>query len=202
MAGHNGAHPYGRSTDRARRTDARRVRTRRLRVTQLIIFSILVIAIVGIGWFSWIRLLSPSTQDGTAASAPPPTSASGILCPDPGALPSEPESVSVRVLNGTARTGLAGKVTGSLDSRGYEMGAAGNTSDADGPVTIVFGRSGYLQARSVAVQFPHPQFRLDDREDSDVDVLIGSADVKLTAKKSAASALQEPAPAPKGCAAG
>lgn len=200
MSGHGDAHPYGKSTDRAQRRDLRRVRLRRLRVTQLIVFSILVIVIVSVGWYAWLRLLAPTDEEHVITEKDgPSTSEQGIVCPDPGAVPTAAKKVQVRVYNGTSQSGLAGSVSEDLGARGYRTSPPANTSKADGPITIVYGPSGYLQARSVAAQFPKATLRLDDREGQNVDVLIGKEGVSLVTKKTATAALQKPVAVPKGC---
>ncbi|PWH06495.1 hypothetical protein DEO23_05875 [Brachybacterium endophyticum] len=199
---HRDAHPYGRSNVDVRRRDARRRRQRRVRITQLIVFSVAMIGIV----CALAYALRQLTEDGGTAAGPSdagtsvPLGADGVQCPAPGSKPVAPEDVSVTVLNGTSRSGLAADVAGTLEDRGFDPGKAGNTKASSGPVTIVYGPSGYLAATSVAAEFDDPSLRLEeDREDSTVDVLIGDGFKDLRAKSKAAETRTKAAAVPSGC---
>ena len=133
---HRDAHPYGRSADDVRRRDQRLRRTRRMRATQLTIFSILAVVLIGIGVYAVGELGQPASEPGVIAPksfGPDPVA---VTCPDPGAVPLPPAEVAVTVLNGTTRTGLAGKVAESLTDRGFTLEDTGNTRKASGPATI------------------------------------------------------------------
>ncbi|MFC5277137.1 LytR C-terminal domain-containing protein [Brachybacterium sacelli] len=67
-------------------------------------------------------------------------------------MPLSPAEVTVTVLNGTGRSGLAGETSEQLGERGYTVGDPGNTRESSGPATIVYGPKGYLAAQSVLAQ--------------------------------------------------
>jgi len=197
---HRDAHPYGRSSDDVRRRDLRLRRTRRLRATQLTIFSVLAVVLIGVGAYAVGELSEPTAEPGVIAPksfGPDPVE---LACPAPGDLPTPPEEVTVTVLNGTSRSGLAGDVTENLAERGYEVGDPGNTRGASGAATIVHGPEGYLAAQAVRVQIQDAQLRLDEqREGAAVDLLIGDGFTGLQEESAAAAALEEPVEMPEGC---
>lgn len=197
---HQDAHPYGRSSDDVRRRDQRLRRTRRLRATQLTIFSILAVALVAIGVYAVGELREPVDEPGVIAQksfGPEPVEFS---CPDPDAVPLPPGEVTVTVLNGTSRSGLAGDTSAQLAERGYAVQSPGNTRQATGAATIVHGPEGYLAAQSVRVQIQGAQLRLDEQlEDSAVQLLLGDGFTGLEEESAAASALEAPVEPPEGC---
>jgi hypothetical protein len=189
---HRDAHPYGRSADDVRRRDQRLRRTRRLRATQLAIFSVLAIVLIGIGVYAVGELREPVAEPGVISPKSLGPDPVAIQCPEPDALPLPPAEVTVTVLNGTTRSGLAGTISETLGERGYALGEVGNTRSAGAPATIVHGPAGYLAALSVAAQVTtpdvHPVLMLDEaREGEAVDLLLG------------AGALAQPVPVPEGC---
>ena len=197
---HRDAHPYGRSADDVRRRDQRLRRTRRLRATQLAIFSILAVALVVIGVYAVGELREPVEDPGVIAEKSFGPEQIELTCPDPGAVPLEPGEVTVTVLNGTNRSGLAGDVTEQLGERGYGVETPGNTRRADGPATIVHGPEGYLAARSVGAQLQETQLQLDEElEGTAVTMLIGDGFAGLQDETAAAAALEEPVETPEGC---
>lgn len=202
---HRDAHPYGRSADDVRRRDQRLRRTRRLRVTQLVVFSALAIALVLVGVYAFGEFRRPSEDPGEIAVGASPTAEdSALVCPQEGDTPADPADVTVRVLNGTSRSGLAGSVTEELGERGFATDKPGNTGSASGAVTIVHGPEGYLAAAAVAAQFRAgdvtPELKLDEKaEGTTVEVLLGDGYRELAAAKKAAAALKEPVAIPEGC---
>src|SRR5699024_1297805 len=119
--------------------------------------------------------------------------------PDPDAVPLPPGEVTVQVLNGTTRSGLAGDVSGQLAERGYEIDDIGNTGQASGPATIVHGPEGFLAAESVRAQLSEAEPRMDQREGTGVDLLLGTVYNDLDADSSAAETLEQPVDCPEGC---
>jgi hypothetical protein len=196
---HDDAHPYGRSSSDVRRRNARSRRIRRVRITQLVVFSVVLIALVIAVVYAVTALTGPDPD----AEPEAPAAATGkddVVCPDPGAKPAKPADVGVRVLNGTSRQGLAGKVGKKLEDRGYDVGDAGNTNGADGPVTIVYGPDGYLAARAVGAQFKDVSWKVDSSlEDQRVNVLLGDDYDDVVSKKKANAVLTKDAPMPTGC---
>ena len=197
---HRDAHPYGRSSDDVRRRNQRLRRTRRMRAIQLTIFSILAISLIGVGVYAVGQLQEPSAEPGTIDPKAFGPAAVGITCPEPGAVPLPPSEVTVSVLNGTSRSGLAGAVSEDLIARGYAIETTGNTRQATGAALIVHGPDGYLAAQAVKAQVPEGTLKLDQkREGTAVDLLIGSEFSGLVEESAAAAALEQPVATPEGC---
>lgn len=197
---HRDAHPYGRSADDVRRRDQRLRRTRRMRAIQLTIFSALTVAVIAVGVYAVGELQEPSQEPGVIAQKTFGAAPAEFACPEPGSVPLPPEEVSVTVLNGTTRGGLAGDVSEELAERGFTLGDPGNTNQASGPATVVHGPEGYLAAQSVRVQVQEAQLRLDeDREGAAVDLLLGRGYTGLAEEAAATAALEEPVAMPEGC---
>src|SRR5699024_10942893 len=108
---HRDAHPYGRSAGDVRRRDQRLRRTRRLRATQLAIFSILAVALGVIGVYAVGELREPVADPGAIAEKSFGPEQIDLTCPVPGADPLEAGEVTVPVVNGTNRRGVARAVT-------------------------------------------------------------------------------------------
>lgn len=193
------AHPYGRSADDVRRRGLRVRRTRRVRITQLVVFSILAIALVGIGAYALDELREPVAEPGVIEPKTFGEGAVEVACPDPDAVPLPPAEVTVRVLNGTTRSGLAGDVTDALADRGYGVGDPGNTRSASGAALVVYGPEGYLAAQSVRAQLTEVELQMDGREGAAVDLLLGEGFEGLEEAEAAGAALEEPVAAPEGC---
>ncbi|GAA1483622.1 LytR C-terminal domain-containing protein [Brachybacterium fresconis] len=196
---HHDAHPYGRSADDVRRRDQRVRRTRRLRATQLAFFSVLAIVLVGIGAYAVREFREPVAEPGVIAPKGDGSEPSELTCPEPGTLPLDPAEVTVTVLNGTGRSGLAGQTSDQLGERGYTVGDPGNTDRSSGPATIVYGPSGYVAAQSVLAQLPEATLSMDDRDDATVSLLLGKGFDGLAEESDAAAALEEPVAMPEGC---
>lgn len=197
---HRDAHPYGRSADDVRRRDQRLRRTRRLRATQLTIFSILAVTLVAIGVYAVGELREPVEDPGVIAEKSFGPESVELSCPEPEAVPLPPGEVTVTVLNGTSRSGLAGDVTEQLGARGYGVESPGNTHQATGPATVVHGPDGYLSAQSVRVQIQGAQLRLDEgQEGTAVTLLIGDGFTGLEEESAASDALANPVETPEGC---
>lgn len=196
---HRDAHPYGRSADDVRRREQRVRRTRRVRAVQLAIFSLLMVVLVVVGAYAVGQLREPSAEPGVIAPKTFGNPAAEVTCPEPGAVPLPPAEVSVTVLNGTSRAGLAGEVTEQLGERGFTTGEAGNTTKAGSGATVVHGPDGYLAAQSVRVQVPEATLKLDEREGAEVDLLLGSGYAGLTDGEEAAAGLETAVEIPEGC---
>jgi len=196
---HRDAHPYGRSADDVRRREQRVRRTRRLRATQLGIFSLLALLLIGVGAYAVGQFREPVQEPGVIGATSATEESTGLTCPEPGAVPLPPTSVTVTVLNGTGRGGLAGDITEQLAERGFAVGDAGNTKKASGAATVVYGPKGYLAARSVQAHVPDAALQLDEREDETVDLLLGNGFSTLVKEKDATAALEKPVEIPEGC---
>src|SRR5699024_1477466 len=120
-------HPHGRSADDARRRIQRPRRTRRVRIAQLFVFSVRAIALLGVAASALAELREPGAERGVIEDKTFGAASSELTCPEPDAVPLPPGEVTVQVLNGTTRSGLAGDVSGQLAERGYEIDDIGNT---------------------------------------------------------------------------
>src|SRR5699024_3796935 len=87
---------------------------------------------------------------------------------------------------------------GQLAERGYEIDDIGNTGQASGPATIVHGPEGFLAAESVRAQLSEAELRMDEREGTGVDLLLGTGYDDLEEESAAAEALEQPAEMPEG----
>lgn len=197
---HRDARPYGRPVDDLRSRDQRLRRSRRRRAVQLIVFCVLCLALVVTGVLAVQELQKPAAEPGVIAPKSLGADPVALSCPEPGAVPLAPGEVTVTVLNGTSRSGLAGSVSAELVGRGFLAGGTGNTQQATGPATIVHGPEGYLAAQSVRVQIQGAQLRLEEgRPGTAVDLLIGEGYTGLEEESVAAAALAEPVETPEGC---
>ena len=99
-----------------------------------------------------------------------------VPCPPEGANPVKLSAVSVRVLNGTDRAGLAGSVAKDLKSQGVKVQMVGNAAGDEyrGTVKIVTGVSGVLNAYTVSLFFDDSQLILDARHNNTVDITLGT----------------------------
>lgn len=192
-------HPYGRSADDVRRRIQRTRRTRRVRIAQLLVFSVLAIALIGVAVYALGELREPVAEPGVIEDKTFGAASSELTCPEPDAVPLPPGEVTVQVLNGTTRSGLAGDVSGQLAERGYEIDDIGNTGQASGPATIVHGPEGFLAAESVRAQLSEAELRMDQREGTGVDLLLGTGYDDLEEESAAAEALEQPVEMPEGC---
>lgn len=189
------AHPYGRSATDVRRRAQRERHLRRQRIASLIVLSLLVITVaVGATW-AWRVLQQPPAAEPSAieTSAQPG-------CPAPDSLPAAPEDVTVQVLNGTNRTGLAGEVTEQLADRGFRTRTAANGDLPKAAALIRAAPEDYLAARSVAAQLPDAQ--LEESEDADAGVVVlilGEGFSGLAGQDAASAAMAEPVPMPERC---
>lgn len=203
MSSHRDAHPYGRSAEDVQRRERRRSRTRRVRITQLVVLSVLIIALACTAWYAWLQLNrpeeAPAPAAGTSDGGGARTGSGGIVCPPPGAVPSPPGEVRVSVRNGTAAEGLAGQTGQELASRGFALGEVGNTEAPGAAVVIVHGPQGYLAASAVAAEFDGAELRMDEREGTAVDLILGDGSVHMLPADAAAERLAAPVAAPAGC---
>lgn len=190
-------HPYGRSATDVRRRAQRERHIRRQRIASLIVLSLLVITVaVGAAW-AWRVLQRPPAP---AAEPPAAEAPAQPGCPDPDARPAAPEDVTVQVLNGTNRTGLAGEVTTQLGERGYDTRSAANGDLPTSPALVRHAPEDYLAAMSVAAQLPEAQLQESEEAEGGVVVLVIGEDFPgLASPDAAQAALAKPVPVPERC---
>ncbi|WP_337062425.1 LytR C-terminal domain-containing protein [Kineococcus sp. G2] len=171
------------------RLHRRRVRLRRRQRAVFAVLVVLVLAVGGAAALVWTGRWQPGT-DPVAAPASP-TCAPAAERPLPA-----PAEVSVEVLNGTDRTGLAAGVAEQLRGRGFTVPDIGNAPVPAGPVTAVVRHPPDLldPARAVAARFPEAQLLVDPAV-TGVELTLGDAHQQLLPE----DALVPPAPqAPEG----
>jgi hypothetical protein len=135
------------------------------------------------------------------STAPPPAgSDSPVPCPATGSLPVTYSAVTVTVMNGTKRPGLAATGAAELSGRGFTVAATGNyTGAVEGSARIVFGVSGLAAAYTVAAQFDKPELVLDARQEPTVDVVLGAQYTALLATTAVTLAPDVPLVGVAGC---
>src|SRR6478736_1064349 len=168
------------STDRT--PDAARQRRRRhTRERQAVVFGVLLgglaVAAFGAAAVYTGNVSLPFLSRDFSSPEPTGLAAVNSPCPPEGATPVPYGQVTVNVLNGTNRVGLAGDTASALASRGFVVGQQLNASQMGyttytGTALIQFGTQGVAAAYTVAAQFDTPQLVLDTRADATADVVL------------------------------
>jgi hypothetical protein len=117
----------------------------------------------------WWRVLHRGA-DTTSAQAKPSSqqSACGVSAPLPA-----PRAVSVQVLNGSGRDGLAGQVSDQLKARGFATSTPDNGTSLPGVAEIRFGAAGKAGATLLGYYLPGAKLVSVTRPDARVDVTLG-----------------------------
>ncbi|MEZ0165501.1 LytR C-terminal domain-containing protein [Kineococcus sp. LSe6-4] len=136
---------------------ARLTRRRHARLLrQRIVFAVVVVLVLAVGGGAYL-VWSGRWQPGGAAgpSAAPTPSCTPVAPPELVA----PGQVSVDVLNGTDRRGLAAAVAGELRTRGFVVTTVDNAPEAVGPATAVvtYPPEAFPQAATLGARFPQVQ---------------------------------------------
>lgn len=136
------------------------------------------------------------------------------LQPDPKPTPTCPEGpfsytatkdVTVNVYNSTGKDGLASSTSEALKKRGFTIGAVDNkqASVEASTAVVVAGSEGLDEAFTVQRNIPGTTFKMDDRTDGSVSVMLGMSykelvDVKAISKEPGALSCPhlEPDPEP------
>jgi hypothetical protein len=118
-------------------------------------------------YFILAFLFAGNTTNFSSQSAYPPP------CIDHDVLPATPNEVSMRVLNGTSKAGLANAVADALSLRGFSIIETDNADMVVGDTQIRFGANATASAYTVAGNFNEPTIILDDRTDGLIDIVIG-----------------------------
>ncbi|MFD0704521.1 LytR C-terminal domain-containing protein [Alloscardovia venturai] len=113
-------------------------------------------------------------------------------CLAQGTTMANPAEITLRVLNGTSKSGLATAVSEELHNRGFIIQGVGDYDSTQvlARTEIRFGKNAVAQAYSVASYFNDAILRMDSRDDNLIDVVIGSSfndliDTKLIPKTGA-----------------
>ncbi len=160
---------------------ARTLRRRHQAERQAMVFGGLVaaLAVVGLGALAEYTGAIDVPLLSRPFSSPTEAAPTGVALPDPpcppeGALPLEYSAVTVNVLNGSERAGLAGITGDQLTGRGFTVGATGNYPNIDVPSELLFGTEGISAAYTLAAQLDGPALILDTREGASVDLVLGA----------------------------
>lgn len=159
-------------------------------------FLLIVAIVLGIGLLGAAINQGVITLPGSDSTAKP--------CPTPTSPLMTPAQVSVRVLNGSDRKGLAATVGDELKARGYKVTGIGNAEPGDrsfpDPAQIRYGEQGTLAAQALQVQVPGVALVNDSREDASVDLILGGGYTALVPAEEAAKAfVPVPVQSPAGC---
>ena len=142
-----------------------RARSGRRPLPPLIFLLVLALAAAGVWWNvlqkDKERKADEAAACATAREAPPSL---------------DPTTLSVRVLNGTDRAGLAQQVAGEMQRRGFTVAEIGN-DDTDreviGPGEVRHGPRGADAARFVALLLPGAGDYPDTRATEQIDLVLG-----------------------------
>lgn len=183
--------PRGQGARPLRRRGARPGTLRRVAVVALAL--LVLVSLAALAW--------QTTRDDepTVRAAPRKT------CPTPTPLPSAvaPAKTRVNVFNATDRRGLAAKVAGQLDRRGFKVGKVDNDPlkrTVTGLAEVRHSTAGDGAARTVAAQVGTVVSVPDQRADGSVDLVLGADFDHLRTRAEAGAALEPaPSPTPSGC---
>jgi hypothetical protein len=117
----------------------------------------------------WWRVLH--RNDDTASAKGKPTSQQSA-CGASAKLPA-PRSVSVQVLNGSGRDGLAGQVSDQLKARGFATAEPDNAASLAGVAEIRYGAAGKPGATLLGYYLPGAKLVTVARPDARVDITLG-----------------------------
>ena len=95
-------------------------------------------------------------------------------CPPAGAMPVAYTGITVNVLNGSDRNGLANQTATDLAALGFVIGSTGDyPTTLPTAVQLNFGEGGIPSAYTLAASLDSPVMVLDTRTDFSVDVVLG-----------------------------
>ena len=158
--------------------------------------TVTVLLLVTLAVLAW---QSTRGDDPDVRATPEPT------CPTPATLAPAlaPAKVRVNIYNATDRRGLAAKVAGQLDRRGFDVRKVDNDPlgrTVTGAGEVRHGDDGAAAARTVAAQVGPVVSVPDGRPGGSVDLVVGTGFTALVAPAEAAAVLSpSPSPTPAGC---
>ncbi|PZS33416.1 MAG: hypothetical protein DLM59_06520 [Pseudonocardiales bacterium] len=151
---------------------ARAARARR-DTTRLRAAVVLVVLVVASALGVWLILRADVTKSTTRAAPASCVHASA------GQAPTRAD-IRIRVLNATAREGLAAKTAAELRLRGYTVTAVGNDPSAvRGPAEMRYGTAGAPFAKALKGLVAGAVSRPVTRTGSDVDLVLGNTFTRL-----------------------
>jgi len=146
---------------------------------------LLILGILGLGVVAFtVYLLKYGFDPGLGGQPSPTPSPTPVVSPTPEPTPEvtiERGNFTVRVLNGTSTTGLAGTVTDKLKELGYKTGRQGNATNSAFEQTVVRVKEGSESASLLQklIQDLSPDYQavesepLPDNATSDAEVILG-----------------------------
>ena len=170
------------------------------RVAAVTVTMLLLVTLAVLAWQS-----TRGDDDPDVSARPEPT------CPTPSTPPPAlaPAKVRVNVYNATDRRGLAAKVAGQLERRGFDVRKVDNDPlgrTVTGAAEVRHGDRGAAAARTVAAQVAlggevgQVVAVPDGRAGASVDLVVGTGFTALATPAEAANALSpSPSPATAGC---
>lgn len=138
------------------------------RVRALVVIGVLAVAAV---IFVVVALVRDTQGDAAADGDCPKGSPLAVI-----KLPKEPEEVTVRILNGTDKPGLAETVTNDFKNRQFKTQKAGEAKKKlDGVATITYGPKAVGKAQLLRAYFINDAKPLYDakRANDVIDIVIG-----------------------------
>lgn len=169
--------------------------------TPITLLALLGILVIG-AWYGYKAVTAPAPTD-------PP-----VPCHSIGAGVLKSNQVTVTVLNGGTKRGLARDVAANLRNKGFVTRPSRNSEERVGQTIVKGARADAPEVMLVAAFFKQPKVVADNRIDGTVDVLVGNeytgmnmdapvqvnvphgACVAATATPSASPAVSTPAPTP------
>ncbi|MDR2565088.1 MAG: LytR C-terminal domain-containing protein [Bifidobacteriaceae bacterium] len=166
------------STPESRR---QHLRWRQATIYSLLVGGLIVVAAWAIGM--WTGQLQPMFNDDFKYKPTESPQAQMAPCPvGAGATYPAVTAVTVKVLNGTNKDGLAGNTAQALAAQGFPGPATGNALPYEGVARLVAGGEGVNQAYTLLEFFPEGTIiTIDRREGTLVDAILGSEFVSLRA---------------------
>lgn len=162
--------------DQAKRERAARRRHKQER--QAVIFGVLIafLAVSGLAAAAvYTGAIDPPFERGFTAKESSDDKPTPQPCLAADTLPVPYSSITVRVLNGTKRPGLASSAADELIARGFVVETTGNAAKAYSGIQISFGAAGLASAYTLAAHLPDARFHYDDREDASLDLYLGES---------------------------
>lgn len=110
-------------------------------------------------------------KSSSSTSSPPSAPASPTRV---SATAQNPSNVSLRVLNGTGRSGVASEVSDRLSAQGFDVQGVADASENRTDTVIRYGTGSQDSAATLAQMFPGASVQLDKTVQSGVEVILGS----------------------------
>lgn len=113
-------------------------------------------------------------KTGTSSSARPSTTTPAAPT-KVAATAQNPGNVSLRVLNGSGRSGVASEVSDQMSAQGFDVQGVADASENRTDTVIRYGTGSEDSAATVAEMFPGASIQLDRTVRDGVEVILGSA---------------------------